>query len=302
MKKYLLFTILLIYPVLSHASEFLQQSEFDIVQSEIRYSLMNNKTASQKFQDTDSDEISYSGGTDSEGNNRYKSPGKAFLMSILIPGWGQHYTGGSTIKSLAFFGTEVASWVFYFKLHNDADDLTTVFEQFNDEHWIESRYDSMLAWTYPDRDTDPGLYPELSHHLPDTKTQQYYEMTGKYDQFSWGWNDAVLLSDNTTYEDYNSIDSFPRVNTPATVPYSANRFKYETMRNDANNKYDQARKMIYVSMLNRMISAFEAMIAAKKSNRNRNDSSLLSSLSAEVSYRSYYVRRDTPFFNLSMKF
>ena len=99
--------------------------------------------------------------------------------------------------------------------------------------------------------------------------------------------------------DYNVNNPFPFVNTPETTPFSANRNLYETMRNDANNKYDQARKMIYVSMVNRMFSAFEAMFSAKK---NNNNSSVLSSLSAEASLKSLYVKRDTPYITLSMKF
>ncbi len=303
MKKYVLFSILLICPMLSHASEFLQQSEFDVAQSEIKYSLMNNQVSEQKFQADDEGEISYSSGK-SEKDFKLKSPGKAFAMSLLVPGLGQNYTGGSKLKSLAFLGTEIASWVLYFKWESDADDLTGAYEAFNDAHWSESRYDDMLLWTYglTDDEQSTGQITEISHHLPDTKTQQYYEMTGKYDQFAWGWNDAVLLSDSSTYENYSLNNPFPAIFGAENIPYSANRNLYETMRNDANNKYDQARKMIYVSMLNRLFSAFEAMISAKNYNKTVVNKSLLSTISAKVSYKSLYVKRDTPFLTLSMKF
>lgn len=302
MKKYLLVTLLFISPLTTDASEFLSHSEFDYAQAEIKFSLLHNQVKDLKFQATESDEITYTDGTSSSKKDAsYRSPGKALVMSLLIPGWGQHYNGSSKLKSLVFLGTEIASWTFYFKIHGDAEDLTDDYETYNNEHWIESRYRDMLSWTYHDRDSIPGLYPELSHHLPsDPNDQQYFEMTGKYDQFSWGWDDAVLLADSSTYSDYNVNNIFLRVNSPEQVPFSANRNTYETMRDDANNKYSQARKMIYVSMLNRIFSGFEAMITAKRNNQK--SGSLLSSVSAEASFKSLYVKRDTPYITLSMKF
>ncbi len=302
MKKYLLVTLLFVIPLTTNATDFLSHSEFDNAQAEIQFSLLHNQILDEKYQATESDGITYNAGNSSSNKDAtYKSPGKAFAMSLLIPGWGQHYNGSSKIKSLAFLGTEITSWVFYFKLHGDAESLTDDFEQFNRDHWIESRYDSLLLWTYPNRDANPGLYPEMSHHLPDDPNdQQYFEMTGKYNQFSWGWDDAILLSDNSVFSDYNANNPFPRVNVSEQVPFSANRNAYEIMRDDANNKFSQARKMIYVSMLNRIISGFEAMITAKKNNKNSNSG--FSSVSAEASFKSLYVKRDTPYITLSMKF
>jgi hypothetical protein len=75
--------------------------------------------------------------------------------------------------------------------------------EFADEHWIKDDYKNWLhdslgiepdangeisdTSTYWDPDKDEWTY--LSHHLPDKKTDQYYEMIGKYDQFRFGWDD-----------------------------------------------------------------------------------------------------------------
>ncbi len=65
-----------------------------------------------------------------------------------------------------------------------------------DEHWSRDKYtqwlidslgitsDTMLYWNPLEQE-----WTYLSHHLPDSKTQQYYEMIGKYEQFSRGWDD-----------------------------------------------------------------------------------------------------------------
>ena len=41
-----------------------------------------------------------------------KSRGKAFFMSLLVPGWGQHYAGAK-IKRNVFFGLEMGMWATY---------------------------------------------------------------------------------------------------------------------------------------------------------------------------------------------
>ncbi|MGB8658566.1 MAG: hypothetical protein WCE90_12415 [Candidatus Zixiibacteriota bacterium] len=73
--------------------------------------------------------------------------------------------------------------------------------RFADQHWSEDLYDQWLH-NFDGRDGQPIQsdteaywdktkqdYVYFSHHLPNSKTQQYYEMIGEYEQFSWGWDD-----------------------------------------------------------------------------------------------------------------
>lgn len=70
--------------------------------------------------------------------------------------------------------------------------------KFADQHWIENDYrqwliDSLGITSGSDQDsfwnTEKQSWDWLSHHLPDKKDQQYYDMIGKYDQFMFGWDD-----------------------------------------------------------------------------------------------------------------
>ena len=79
----------------------------------------------------------------------------------------------------------------YAKCHGDGNDITDRYEAFNRTYWHDDRYATYLFWNYGVTDDDLINSAETTHHLPDTRTQQYYEMTGKYDQFAWGWDDAV---------------------------------------------------------------------------------------------------------------
>ncbi len=74
-------------------------------------------------------------------------------------------------------------------------DLSECYE-FADAHWSKDEYtqwliDSLGITSDTMRYFDPVKqeWTYLTHHLPDTKTQQYYEMIGEYDQFRWGWDD-----------------------------------------------------------------------------------------------------------------
>jgi len=103
----------------------------------------------------------------------YKSPGKAFVLSLAVPGLGQYYNG-SRIKPFLFVGVEELSWILHVKYHNEGNDLTDEFQAFNDTYWSEERYRDFLRWTYGDS-LESGIEEVvINHTLPDTKTQQYY--------------------------------------------------------------------------------------------------------------------------------
>ncbi|MDH4155913.1 MAG: hypothetical protein OEW00_01375 [candidate division Zixibacteria bacterium] len=229
-----------------------------------------------------------------------KSPAKAFLLSLAIPGLGQYYYG-SRVKPFIFIGIEISAWVLNIRLNNDGDDITAEFEAFNRAHWIRDNYEQKyLAWNYGGiTDDDLIEAQEISHHLPDTRTQQYYEMTGKYDQFSWGWDDANV--DGKTIDDYSAGDPPPK--TSERVPYSTRRFWYEQRRDDANGKYDLAKKMIAVSMINHLVSAFEAYFATKKRNdRPADKDTEFARIKVRAELKTQYSRYDTPFLKLTYKF
>ncbi|UCE23138.1 MAG: hypothetical protein JSU74_07465 [Candidatus Zixiibacteriota bacterium] len=277
-------------------------SVFESEQLKIRYNL--------------TDEAAYEGaglalGSDLAGDGvarfddgrKRKSPGKAFLLSLAVPGLGQYYYG-SKVKPFIFLGAEVASWVMYFNWHGEGDDITTEFEAFNREHWSRDRYEQQyLLWTYgvTDDDSLPPATPGITHNLPDTRTQQYYEMTGKYDQFAWGWDDAVL--GGNVLDDYSATDPPPIIVGDAGTPSSANRLHYETRRNDANNAYDKATRMIFVSMANRLISAFEALFTTKSINRNlQRSGGSFGKVKVSAKLKSFYTKRDTPYLTVTYKF
>lgn len=289
--------------VTAENSIYLSSSQFDQSAVAIKYALAGNSTGS--IGTVLAADESFSIDSEQPEGFKKKSPGKAFALSLLVPGLGQYYNG-SKIKPALFLSAEIAAWVMYFKFDGEGNDLTDEFEAFNRAHWSETDYSDFLFGTYGvgDDDSVSNEHIEINHHLPDTKTQQYYEMTGKYNQFSWGWDDA-LLNDSTLADYLNGGGGPPPVNDAQNIPYSGRRLAYEDMRNEANNKFDTARRMVYISILNRLVSGFEAMMASKKHNRgkeNQTDGNFLSRVRIEPKFKSYNESLDTPYISCKVRF
>ncbi len=296
--------LLLVCLVLPANTIELEQSLFDKKLNEVKYS--------SSFGDDTQNGFSYQEKQTEEAENwgnqslqyKQKSPTKAFLLSLAVPGLGQYYYG-SKIKPLIFVGAEAVSWMMYFKFDDDGNDLTDEFNAYNRLHWSRDDYAAYLnAFWGVTSDTliNPG---DITHHLPTTNTQQYYEMTGKYDQFAWGWDDAVLSKNNVTLDDIlANPNNFPRIDpdNPESIPSSTRRLAYETKRKNANDKFDQAKNMSYVAMFNHLISAFEAFFTTKSHNEDlRKAKNEFARWKVKASLKSFYTKYDTPYLNITFK-
>jgi hypothetical protein len=280
----------------------LRPSQLDLEQQRLRYQFTTQAlTESQQYY------LAGDTGTLGEGqaaNPGLKSPGKAFFLSALVPGLGQYYYGNK-FKAAIFFAADVAAWTMEFTYHADGNRRTNEFNAFNDLHWSRDSYENKyLEWGYGKNDDDSlSGYTELSHHLPDTKTQQYYEMTGKYDQFAWGWDDAYrIVNGDTVRLDAWAHDSTIRILGPSTTPVSPRRNLYEEMRYQANRKFSQATAMIMVSIANHLLSAFEALYTTTRHNRSLHTPQEFSQLRFNASLKSYNSKHDTPYLTVTYRF
>jgi hypothetical protein len=177
----------------------------------------------------------------------HHSTGRAFLYSLMLPGAGEIYTG-SKLKAAFFLGIEVFSWYKYATSYGDGQDLKDQYRTFANENWSPADYRSYLI-EVKGITNDTMVYDDTStftHHLPDFKTQQYFEMIGKYEQFVYGWADT----------DYATGDSLSDLRT-----------SYLNIRDKSNSKFDTARNFAIVSIANRLISAFDAALSARKLNK-----------------------------------
>jgi hypothetical protein len=192
-----------------------------------------------------------------------KSVKRAFLYSLIVPGSGEFYAG-SKIKAALFFGLDVTLWALYFNYHGKGKDKEKEYRAFADTTWSEDDYKWWLYETVYEETIDYGIVSDtfpywnpveqkweyFSHHLPDKKTGQYYEMIGKYEQFAWGWTDyeGELQPDG-------SVKPSPLWNV------------YRNMRATSNDWLNKAKYSAMFSVANHILSAFDAAIAVKKYNK-----------------------------------
>ncbi len=170
----------------------------------------------------------------------HRSIGRAFLYSFLVPGLGEYYSG-SKVKAGFFVAFEALTWTQYMTNQSAGHDREDEFETYANAHWDVTDYVLHLIEDYQTvEDTLPG------DKLPNTKTQQYYEMIGKYEKFWPGW------------DDYDS-----------KAGKSARQKKYVVMRDDANQKLNKARTWAMVALANHVLSAFDAAFTAKRFNKKR---------------------------------
>lgn len=92
-----------------------------------------------------------------------------------------------------------------------------------------------------------------THVLPNFGQQQYYELIGKYDEFSRGWDDADLTPLTTS-------DLPLKNNSPRFV-------QYQLMRAEANHSYDVAGTWVSVAVINHVLSALDAFWSATRYNK-----------------------------------
>ncbi|MEE9225126.1 MAG: hypothetical protein V3U68_02895 [Bacteroidota bacterium] len=203
-----------------------------------------------------------------------KSSWLAAGLSAAVPGVGEFYSK-SYLKSAIFLGTEVVSWIIYGVYTKRGNDRTDEYEAYANVHWTVADY---ALWMNRHKDcsvnvsADKNLPPQgrvnwdelnacertvkgFSHILPPFDTQQYYELIGKYAQYTPGWDD----SDTTVFIDYAEARNLDRV-TP--------RFRfYRDMRGDANDFFNTASTAVGLVVVNHILSALDAAWSASRFNR-----------------------------------
>jgi len=222
-----------------------------------------------------------SSATPAAGNSAAEiNPGKALLLSAILPGAGQ-YSLGYNLRAALYLTIEIAAWTGVIYYYNKGQDKDKEFKRYADGHFLDSLYwqvEFALAQSpqWGDRGDSsayPGTFEEWQqeswntkiHYLPQhgfthemptreerssnrSHEQQYYEMIGKYiRQFGFGWDDRFGDDPGTPYFDGRSMNS----------EY------YMDIRYDSNTYLDWSSLAIQIAMLNHVASALDASFTAR---------------------------------------
>ena len=198
-----------------------------------------------------------------------KSPILAGVMSLLIPGSGEIYVG-EYLKAGIFLAIEAAVVTTAIVYDGKGDDKTTEFQNYADDYmnpdhnWSVVRYaewlnqyegasipinpdESLPPWERVNWD-DVNAAESGSHKLPPHGEQQYYELIGKYHQYSSGWNDFTGGGNKDQV--------------------SPNLIYYSGMRGDANDYYSVASTAVIGIYVNHFLSALDAVWSATQFNKD----------------------------------
>lgn len=194
-----------------------------------------------------------------------KNPMLSGLFSLLLPGAGEFYSG-EYLKAAIFVGIEVAIVATALSYDKKGDDQTSTFESFADGNWSVVKYaewlnrfenatipinpnTSLPPWERVNWDSLNFYEKKFSHKLPKHGDQQYYELIGKYPQYSPGWN-----AFDPNEPDYHVL--------PAIF------LEYSKMRGKANDYYAVATTAVKLMYINHFLSMLDAIWSAVNYNSN----------------------------------
>lgn len=190
-----------------------------------------------------------------------KSPNRAFLSSLVVPGSGQLYVGAK--RGYLYLAADIALLVGYFITRSDAENTRDDYRELVKTH----------VRCFNDPTDSPKDNPPCNFETWDPIED--FEHATLYDNWRnvYTENDGEPLNrlgkwywiDRTTYRDENRGN---KGDSPSRE--EALRLRYE-----ANDKFELARTLLGGVILNHAISAIEARIVAKQQNK-RTDSRLMS--------------------------
>ncbi len=198
---------------------------------------------------------------------KQKNPKAAFFMSALVPGSGQVYAK-SYLKAAAFVAVEATAWVLHANYRDQGKQIEDEFHNYANTHWSEPDYWKWIAHQsgleYNPNNLEPlrdWEHQHFSHGLHRDKDQQYYEMIGKYHQFSWGWDDFrenhdISITTGEVTARYNE-----------TGELNPNRAHYESRRDASNDALKNATTATTFALINHLLSAVDAAWTTSRYNK-----------------------------------
>lgn len=177
-----------------------------------------------------------------------KSPNEAFLYSLAIPGMGQLYTGAK--HGYIYTAAEVGLLVTYFVLRNSAMNTRDEYREVVRQNIIFEGPGNFEAWD-PIEDFEHATQYENWNHVYDS--EQTRTRTGK-----WYWKD---------------LDPSLKNERDSTIEFDSKyRLDAFDLRQKANDRFQSARTILGLVILNHVFSAVEARITTKRWNAKQQQS------------------------------
>jgi hypothetical protein len=171
-----------------------------------------------------------------------KSPNRAFLSSLVVPGSGQYYIGAK--RGILYTVADVGLLAAFFITRRSAQDTRDDYREKVRQHVIFDGPGNFETWDEIEDFEHATLYDNW-HNVYTDNNGEPVERVGK-----WYWDDRSAFKD----EERQGKDDSP------------NRAVALKLRTDANDKFETARTFLGIAILNHIVSAIDARIATKNYN------------------------------------
>ena len=178
-----------------------------------------------------------------EWSAQLKSPNRAFLSSLIIPGSGQLYLGAK--RGYLYIAVEVGMLAAYFVTRSDAENTRERYREHVRNHVAFDGPGGFDSWD-PIEDYEHATLFDNWHNVYTERNGEPLDRVG-----AWYWKDRQAFKD----EDREGQHDSPQ------------RKIARELRDEANGKFERGRTFLGIAILNHVISAVEARISAKRSNR-----------------------------------
>jgi len=170
---------------------------------------------------------------------KQKSRARAFLQSLILPGWGQHYAESKTMMKV-FIASEVVLWGSFL--------------------WFNARSN----WLEDDFRTFAATHAEVQ---PEGKSAEYFVDIGNYDSI-FEYNQAQLRNRDVAAL-YPETEAFFWQWDSAE-----NREDFENLRESRDSAQNRSEFTLAVIFLNHLVSAIQSSFAVFKYNKRTNEQGL----------------------------
>lgn len=143
-----------------------------------------------------------------EMKGRYRSPRRALFMSLLVPGSGQIYVGGSTfnyvrgVTYLAIEASLISGW-YYYTVYK-YDDQVKKYKQFARDHYSVGKYENNMhdLWNQLDDGTQESLFRTLYGSSRQEYCQSLYGDAARFGCYA---NDSTFINDAAHVANFDTL-------------------------------------------------------------------------------------------------
>lgn len=182
------------------------------------------------------------------------TPRNAFFLSALLPGLGQLYAGGWSLRSYTalraagYMAFEGFGWYEYADYKQQGWDKQDEYREYADEHWHWKEDPCAYSTEYRNALPEP---PDLS---TEALRLEFYEDIHKLPKWICGWDD---------YPD----EVFFRTDENVVIEETPMRVYYRGLRREQNDLLTTSRHWLLAILANHGVSAFDAYFTARKARR-----------------------------------